>query len=154
MTTQENNEKQAVPAQALPVTFDVTTKLTKENISGVLCSAIEGGIGYWACIEEVVEPHAWTFTSEEGHHHYQDYPLNEGGALVFSIEDPSDVAEAVKRLRLDWAAIQTGLQIMCEKYPFHFCHIVEDNDGDGCTSDAETGDVLVQCALLGGIVYG
>jgi hypothetical protein len=44
--------------------------------------------------------------------------------------------------------VRAGLQVLATKYPHHFADIVVDN------SDCTTGDVLVQCALFGEIVYG
>jgi hypothetical protein len=37
---------------------------------------------------------------------------------------------------------------MAEKYPHHFADFIEGAE------DAETSDVFVQCAVLGGIVFG
>lgn len=39
-------------------------------------------------------------------------------------------------------------RILATKYPHHFCDILKDG------GDATTGDVLIQCALFGEIVYG
>ena len=49
---------------------------------------------------------------------------------------------------LTGAKVRAGLQVLATKYPLHFADIVGDN------SDCTTGDVLVQCALFGEIVYG
>ncbi len=59
-----------------------------------------------------------------------------------------DFEDATARYSLTFAKIKKGLTIMASKYPRHFKSILEDN------TDAETADVLLQCALLGEIVYG
>jgi hypothetical protein len=63
---------------------------------------------------------------------------------VFEDED-----DAIGRAHiLDMAAITRGLDSMARQYPPAFADIIRGTD------DAETGDVFLQCALLGGIVYG
>ena len=162
MTDNENNEKQAAPAQDA-FTVSVSVTFTKEHMFNMLTNGIEGGIGRWACLEEMVEPTEWKWLSEPGHHYYADYVLNPGGALVFSFAYASDDEEAAERYRLDWAAVQRGLEVLVKESPYHFSHIMHDipfSDGgentdnnDGILCDAITGDALIQCALLGHIDF-
>jgi hypothetical protein len=130
--------------------FSVTINLTAELLSGVLCSALEGGSNYWYWIDEFVEPSAWLFESEpkpeKGTHYAQDYALNPGGALIISDQGDDDEDQEAKRL--DTEAIQRGLIILAEKYPHHFANILSEN------YDAYTGDALLQCSLFGELVYG
>lgn len=74
---------------------------------------------------------------------YADYPLSPGGAVLLADNEDEDV-----KFTLDYAAIERGLKVMCEKYPKHWKDLIEDNH------DAITADVLVQCALLGEVQYG
>ncbi|SRR6266496_1782155 len=129
--------------------FTVTQTLTTEQLSDVLCSALEGGSNYWYHIEEFVEPTLWEFDSEprreHGHLHWaQDYPLNPGGALLIRDSEDSDHGT----MRLDLEAIQKGLTILAKKYPRHLADILTEN------ADADTGDALLQCCLFGDVVYG
>lgn len=50
--------------------------------------------------------------------------------------------------RLDLKAIERGLQIMATHHSKHFSDWMNETD------DAITGDVFLQCALLGEVVYG
>ncbi len=59
-----------------------------------------------------------------------------------------DFEDEKARHTLTLAKIKKGLTIMANKYPKHFASILQDN------TDADTADVLLQCALLGEIVYG
>lgn len=59
---------------------------------------------------------------------------------------PLEVGE--ERYRLDLESVRKGMKLVAEKYPRHFADIMNDNH------DATTGDVLLQCCLLGEIVYG
>jgi len=51
-------------------------------------------------------------------------------------------------LALSDVALDRGVRILQERYPHHWADILEEN------SDAITGDVLLQCAAFGDIVYG
>jgi hypothetical protein len=132
----------------MPKDFTVTHTLTPELLSGVLCSALEGGSNYWYWIERVIEPTRWEFDSEpkrgEGLHWEHDYPLNTGGALLISDQEDREHGT----MRLDAAAIQKGLAVLAEKYPWHLAAMLADN------ADAETGDALLQCSLFGEMIYG
>ena len=44
--------------------------------------------------------------------------------------------------------LQQGLQRMARKYPRHFADFMAEND------DAITGDVFLQCVVLGEVIYG
>jgi len=68
--------------------------------------------------------------------------ISSGAAILLQEIDGENV------LRLDRAALEPGLQIMAEKYPRHFANFAQEAE------DAETGDVFIQCCVLGEIVYG
>jgi hypothetical protein len=127
--------------------FTVSQTLTAEQLSDVLCSALEGGSNYWYRIERVVEPTLWEFESEprcENEHWVQDYPLNPAGALLISDSEESDHGT----MRLDAEALQKGLIILATKYPRHLADLLTEN------ADAETGDAVLQCCLFGDVIYG
>ena len=123
----------------------VTRRFTKNQIAGLLASAMEGGVGYWAELTKYGKPKkVWMWDAfEDGQifPHIQ-YPLSLGGSIT--LRD----METQKSYTLTLEKIHKGLQIMSDKYPWHFQNFVTEN------YDAETGDVFVQCALLGEAVYG
>jgi hypothetical protein len=128
------------------ITLNLDIKL--QDVSDLLCSALEGGSNYWYMLEEKIEPKKWEYDSDiqpaKGNHWTEDYPLNEGGALIIS--DQED--ETHGNRRLDLPAIKKGLQIMATKFPGHFSDILNEN------ADATTGDVFLQCCLFGDVIYG
>ncbi len=130
-----------------PFTVTLTHTLTSEQISDILTSALEGGSNYWCRVVDCLAPMTtWEFDSEpksEQGHWAQDFPLNPGGKVL--IVDKLDGDAGV--LTLDAEAIQKGLNVLAEKYPWHITNILSEND------DAETGDVLLQCSLFGDIIY-
>jgi len=149
-----------VSADADAPGFDVTVKhrITDEDVAYLLCSAMEGGIGYWSVIVEYVKPENpvahMTIGGDARVYPHVDYPLSPDGAVIlcdneeWEGDDPDPEGEKAPRHRLDRAAIARGLQVMAEKYPKHFQDFLDEN-GDACT-----GDVFVQCCIFGEIVYG
>lgn len=126
-----------------------------EKIKGLLCCGFEGGIGYWAQIEDykIVKGATYEDFQEGGrfqepknyYHPSQLIPLIEGCAVVIKdIQTHTDK----KTFHLDLKAIHKGLEIMSTKYPEHFGDFLSDN------TDAITGDVFIQCCIFGEIIYG
>ena len=78
--------------------------------------------------------------------------LNGKGVVVYDqyvIEDAEteeERAEGRHPITLD--NVKKGLELMQEKYPNHYADLVEEND------DAITGDVWLQLAVFGELIYG
>jgi hypothetical protein len=116
------------------------------RLSDLLCCGFEGGIGYWATITGYVKPSEMTFRRDPDHlYKHLDYPLNPGGAVNLE-EDTGD--EDPAHWTLDMAAIKRGCEVMARDYPKHWADFLGEND------DANTGDVFIQCCVLGEVVYG
>lgn len=62
--------------------------------------------------------------------------------------DPEDEEASKMRVRLTDSAIQHGVEVLAEKAPHHLKNILEEHD------DVIDGDALMQCIVLGEIVYG
>jgi len=146
--------------------FMIETKIkvavTADMVANALCGAFEmGAIAYWAgCdMNKAIEPEVIDFDQfkdgsgsdlgfDNPAHIYTHvhWVMSPGGFLCLY-----DV-ESDRRTREHWMLglpqIERGLQLMAEKYPSHFNDLVSEND------DATTHDVLVQCAVLGDVVYG
>lgn len=123
-----------------------------QRIADLLCSAMEGGINYWAQIEKYKEPSQpvdLTLFEDDlviGKTVYKHihYPLTPDGAVIIKDIEGNEN----KKYKLDRKAIKKGLNIFAEKYPVHFGNWLSEDD------DAITGDVFVQCCLFGEVVYG
>ena len=120
---------------------DITIKVKDLDVQDVLCNGLEGGIGYWGGIENYVFPEGKT--TDDYTYPHLELPFEDGGAVILK-----DHYGDEEDLKIDKEALERGLQIMANKYQWHFMNILNDN------ADAETGDVLVQCATMGDIVYG
>ncbi len=102
----------------------ITFNIDAETIETLIDSA-GYMIGYWAASAIEQDDGSWQYTVQE------------------------DIGSAFegKTLTLDQAAVQRGLQVMRDKYEWHFHDILKGND------DAETGDVFVQCCIFGDIIF-
>lgn len=134
------------------ITITRTHEITSERIASLLCCGIEGGIGYWACIvgygllnnvsfDDFNKGGKFQFP-DNYYHPYELIPLFEGCTLF--VED----MEERTVFRLNRKAIKRGLKTMADQYPKDFDNFLDEN------TDVETGDVFIQCCLLGKIVYG
>lgn len=111
----------------------LTIEINEETIHNLVTSAIESGHGvrYWASVDAGEHERGWR--------NYFTAKFTEHGGID---------AEDAPVHTLSIAKLLNGLQILSAKYPHHFADIIKED------SDATTGDVLVQCALLGDIIYG
>jgi hypothetical protein len=110
-----------------------------DDIKDLLCNALEGGSGYWCAIKRHENP-----DNVKCEYKHLDLPFTEkGGVIIIVPEDEDD-----KEYRLDRASMKKGLEIMAEKYDWHYRNFINDD------ADAETGDVFLQCSLLGDIIFG
>lgn len=98
-------------------------------VESALGSVVQG-IGYWANVGED----------------------DDGTPTVWERDPPTkpETVEAIMafHMRLDDAAITRGLALLAKKAPKAFGHILSE------AADANDGDLLIQCALLGEIRYG
>ena len=115
--------------------LSITFKLSEGTLHDQVTSAIKGGSNYWARIN--VGEH-----QPDGRNYF---------TAKFTVVEISDEAKGAIRgqtYELSLDKLKAGLQVMASKYPDHFNDVVRE------MGDAITGDVLVQCALFGDIVYG
>ncbi len=135
--------------EVLPKESALTAPIKPYDIACGICSGIEGGINYWCrsyryeATEEQV--HAARAATDDTVSCFWKYFLPVyGGTLIFK-DDERGGAE----YRLDRAALERGIAVIAEKYPHHLGGVVDAGSGD-----ATTGDVLIQCAIFGELVYG
>lgn len=116
--------------------FEVTTEVNPQNVSDTLVSGLEGGTGYWAQID-----------NEKGPDYDEEMADKIVAARGFLLITDTDSGKSYK---LDRKAVARGVKIMARDYANHYADMVSE---DG-SMDATTGDVLIQCALLGEVIYG
>lgn len=121
-----------------------TFRVSRQRVSDLLSCALESGTHDWFRIVKRHSPEVFRFrTNQDRVIPHLDYPLNDGGCLELAeLESPT------RMLRLDLEAIRHGLTVMAHAYTRHFADFINENE------DAITGDVFLQCCLLGEVVYG
>jgi hypothetical protein len=139
---QEQAEQQSIDNAIATQLVPVTVQISADKFECALVSSFEGGSREWlAEIEVVRDP------SRECRFH-SDMPFF-GAELQLVVHDGynplTDGAKFHRNLTLQ--ALVEGFQILAQKYPHHAMDLLADN------GDAVTGDVLVQCAIFGDIVY-
>lgn len=110
-------------------------KVDRARINDLFVGAVEGGSTYW-CDFLDLSPKA----KEHYKEHKDFYAAMELGFWVRTHEGDKHTATEED--------INNALQLMAEKYPWHFWNVVNQND------DSETADVFLQLCCLREITYG
>lgn len=141
-------DEEVAKMKAKPNPFKVihSLEVSDRSVADLLVSAFEGGSNYWIDRTDIVKKGNVEFGSSKPM--ADDYypwvvlaPMGSGEVRIYPTDDD-------KAYTLNRAALQRGLELMCSKYPRRWSDFI--NEGD----DADTGDVFLQLALLGDIVYG
>ena len=121
------------------IEFKKTIWLTEEDITDIIITALEGGIGYWACLDNTGDEFKNAPREEAVSETAARIILN-NGTLVF--EDADDY-DSQARYELTLEKLLNGI----EKY-------ANENGFDMDLLDAEVADCIVQYAIFCEIVYG
>lgn len=114
-----------------------------EFYSDSICTAIEGGIGYWSVCRE----YRWDGLAPEDIY------------ATIQEQDEWDQVEHAKVMRIDWKTIRYGIRrILAGEVPIRRDLLAAIKEGyaekDAGYIDADAADCIVQAALLGEIRYG
>lgn len=144
----------------------ITIKITKEDVVGILSSAI-GGIGYWGEIvpndRQYEETKRWLLENAEPDYDDGEICYEEVIAQILfdgksvTVRDSEDDKESWLSLSNLAQGIQTAFR---EGYYSGYNWLVPDGDGFGewhletSQIDAEVADAIIQLAVFGQVVYG
>lgn len=117
---------------------EVKAELTQENIDDIMCSALEGGICYWASEAEVVEDKR---CADWGHEQ-----IARGGALILHDAESSDKWELTLEKFLN--GFKLWLENNGDRYGAVDCGKVDTGEIDG-----EMADMIVQYAIFGQLMF-
>jgi hypothetical protein len=141
----------------MSITITIEKTITIERIKDLLCAAFEGGIGYWAAVsvsqEEIDKVKA---------EYYHEIPALGGQIILFDKEEVEDLVLGMETATplgiLDIESMKKAFDYMargtdkngkdCPRFKEHLADFLNDNE------DADTGDVFVQLAVMGEIVFG
>lgn len=126
----------------------------KQRLADLVCNGLESGsyATFGVDVAGYVAPadaDLFKLESDDGHtYRHIQFPMSKGGSASLFCRYDAEEGEEDRRFTLDLAALKRGLAVLSLDYP----HVYKDwlTEGD----DALTGDALLQCAVLGDIVYG
>ena len=138
------------------VKIKIEQEITVERIKDLLCTAFEGGTGYWALVLDGAEQEDM---DKVGAEYYHEIPALGGELNIYDRDvshygiEPPELLGVINKER-----IEIALNLMAEgknedgtdaEYlKRHMDDFLNDNE------DSDTGDVFVQMAVMGKLVYG
>lgn len=125
----------------------VNMQIADQRLKDLLCCALEGGSNYWYKIERFNYPQGQNQQTMPLEFRHLELPFVTGGSLTISDDSICDQGSVEGEHTLDHDAMLRGLEVMREKYIKHYDDFMTGNE------DADTGDVFLQCALFGEVVY-
>lgn len=130
----------------------VEMTIPERRVAQLLCTALEGGVSAsWFRVHRTVQAplrerrRILDAERKDGGQYWPtiDGPLIGGRVIFTDIED-----DARPKRTLSRETVRSGLRVMAERYGRHFGDFMAGRE------DAVTGDVFLQCALLGEVRYG
>lgn len=143
----------------IKMSVKIETEISDKQISGILCTAFEGGANYWytgldyelpegVSIDEFGEGGSRQ-TKGDYWHWCQLIPLVDEEGFALTLRDKLDEDDKNDSpYRITRESIEKGMKIFAAEYPQHFSDFINQND------DAITGDVFLQCVVFGEAIYG
>ena len=128
------------------ITINRPVRITHNEIAGLLCTAFEGGSGYWANVDMAYTPTDADLKDEATYGDWRGFPAYMVNHPDFKLTVTDFEEEETYTLTLE--TLKKGLKVMAKKYSRHFEDFINEND------DADTGDVFLQCAVFGDVIYG
>ena len=116
-----------------------TIQVTEQDIDDIVCTALEGGINYWACAARVVGE----YLGEWGHEQ-----IARGGKLIIVDSEEDEEYELTREKLLH------GIQLAVEQEYYKEYDWYYDGKIDTCQIDAEVADVIIQLALFDDVIFG
>jgi hypothetical protein len=158
-------ERETIMPEKITIVHEL--ELTDDFLSGVMCTALEGGIGYWAIAKDIkrTEGDDWEYLSCElaDNEEYHDAEIDQQEILDELVEEEEHIYEdyedklrkmteaAVKWNTLNYEVIAKGCKRAIEGNYGFAKYILEQ---DGGMIDAGDADCIVQLGVLGEVVYG
>ena len=125
--------------------------LTHEGLSDLLSVATFGN--YWPIVK--IKRSEYHLAEEDKYDCIEDKwaaVLINGGTLVvydeYEMDSELNEGEEPTKHYLTLKDVRKGLRLMKKEYPHHYADLVEEDD------DAITGDVWLQLAVFGELIYG
>lgn len=142
----------------------IQVKITKEDVSDIICSAVNGGVGYWAAVsaDDNDYSEAKKHLVEQGAD-LKDVCFEEVFAQILFDGKSLEVTDIEKdeTYLLSLEKLFIGLRKTIEEgYYSHYNWFVPEGDGFGewqlncCQIDSEVADIIIQFSLFGEVLFG
>jgi hypothetical protein len=129
-------------------TFGAFGKIDRETAYGAVVAGMEcGSYSSFRVIAGRWED-AWRAAFDRGRGDAFARVVIEDRYAAEELESEGVASEPVRRANLTDATIQRGFELLLQQHPKSYARIAS---GDG---DALDGDALLQCAVLGKVIYG
>lgn len=127
--------------------IEIEIRLTEEDISDIVVTALEGGIGYWARLDN--SGVRWKEApKEEAVSETASRLLMQGEAISLIDEEEGETYD------LTLEKLVNGFKLFVEKGLDFYNAVSSDGEIDTCNIDAERADCIVQLAVFGDVIYG
>jgi len=131
-------------------TVTINLEISDQHCADIMCTALEGGIGYWAQSRNIKRCNL----PEDAAHGLRSYESCE----LAELNDDETGWDWSKPMRLDYDAIRRGVAAILQHkdYSRMGTGILRDivSDEMGCYIDAGVADCIVQMGVLGEVRYG
>lgn len=138
-------------AKEIALTFKVKHELTEGDILDILTTAIEGGIGYWCCLDNedpdwVAARAQWKTEHNNETPCYCDvaYQVMKNGKSIKLIDEED---ESVYEITME--KFQQGCAKFAENFGKNIHKMIDDSE-----FDADDADAIIQYSAMGDIVFG
>ena len=129
------------------IKIKLETEITIERIKDLLCSAFEGGIDYWGNVKSRIG-----LKEELKAEYFHEIPALGGELTLFDNETDEELGKIdMESMKQAFEYMAAGTDKNGKDYPQfrdHFADFMGEND------DAKTGDIFVQLAVMGEVVFG
>jgi hypothetical protein len=126
------------------VKIEIKLQVDADHLANVLCSGFESGIRYWGMLCDATQHELPVELPVEPRMLRYHQALISLGFIKVKVQDTG------RLYHLTSDKVLRGIQVIANRYPRHLGAVL----GDSSKQDAETGDVLIQCALFGEVRYG
>ena len=131
-------------------TVTIKMEVTDQHCADIMCTALEGGIGYWAQARNIKRCNL----PEDAAHGLRSY---ESCEIAEASDDESGYGWK-NPLKLNWEVIRNGIEriMLNPEYARMGAGILRDivSDEMGCYIDAGVADCIVQMGLFNEVRYG
>lgn len=129
------------------VTAKISFRLKDEDIEDIIITALNGGIGYWACLDNS-RPEYEEMGKDDCVDAWTGKILNNGGTVYLIDEQDEDIVygltieDLINGIK---SYVENGLDVY---------GVFGNGSVNLCNLDAASADTIVQLAVFGDVVYG